>query len=107
MSRKGRVVRLDERALRGVVRKLLREAELEDIGVSLFHRGKQAYELHVECEGSGWHMKGIFGSLEEADRMGRRYLRGGLSWPGSGGVDAAVGYCVKNLIGDVLVEVEA
>jgi hypothetical protein len=106
MGRKQRVVRLDEQALRGVVRKLLREAELEDVEVSLFHRGRQAYELYVECEGSGWHMKGTFGSPEEAERMGRRYLRGGLSWPGSIGPDAAVGYRVMNLIGDVVAEAE-
>lgn len=106
MGRKQRVVRLDEQALRGVVRSLLREVELEDVEVSLFHRGRQAYELYVECEGSGWHMKGVFSSPEEAERMGRRYLRGGLSWPGSTGSDAAIGYCVKNLIGDVIVEEE-
>jgi hypothetical protein len=104
MGRKQRVVRLDEQALRGVVRRLLREAELGDVEVSLFHRGKQAYELHVECEGSGWHMKGTFGSPEEAERMGRRWLQGGLSWPGSIGPDAAVGYRVSNLAGDVVAE---
>lgn len=106
MGRKQRVVRLNERALRGVVRSLLREASLKDVEVALFHRGKQAYELHVKCEDSGWHMKGTFSSPEEAEGMGRRYLQGGLSWSGSTGPDAAVGYCVKNLIGDVMAEGE-
>jgi len=104
MGRK--VVRLNESSLRRVVRGLLKEVELEDLQVSLFHRGKQAYELHVECEGSGWHVKGVFGSPEEAERMGRRYLRGGLSWPGSAGPDAAIGYRVMNLAGDLISEEE-
>jgi hypothetical protein len=98
----GKRLRLRSNDLMETVVRLLREAELEDVNVSLFHRGKQAYELHVECEGSGWHMKGVFGSPEEAERMGKRYLKGGLSWPSSTGTDAAVGYKVLNLAGDLV-----
>ncbi len=104
MSKK--VVRLNESSLRKMVRGLLKEVELEDLRVSFFHRGKQGYELHVECEESGWHLKGIFGSPEEAERMGRRYLKGGLSWPSSIGPDAAIKYKVMNLAGDLISEEE-
>jgi hypothetical protein len=100
----GKRLRLRTSDLMETVSRLLGEARLGDVEVSLFHRGKQAYELHVECEGSGWHAKGVFGSPEEAERMGRRYLKGGLSWPGSAGTDAAVAYRVLNLAGDLIAE---
>lgn len=85
---------------------LINEAELEDLRATFFHRGKQYYQLCLEREKSGWEMAGLFQSINEAKRMGKRMMSKNVAYPTLEEENRVVNYKIKDLSDQIVYEAE-
>jgi hypothetical protein len=97
-------MKLNKKELRKVVKNLITETKLEDLKTTFFHRGKQVYQLCLKREITGWELAGLFHSIDEARRMGKKLMGKNVAYPSLEDKNYVVDFKIKDLADQIVYE---